>query len=169
MKHDKHTVLTFRLDDLRFALYLDKVDRVIRALSVTSVPEAASSIHGIIDFHGEHIPVVNIRERFGMPQTAIRASDRFIISVWKNRKLAIVVDEVEHLIDISGKNINRVDISAAHVLDGKFKNSGLELIDAISDERGIIIIYDLEKLLGGETIVAVKELFSLIDKEGMHG
>ena len=169
MQHDTHTILTFRLNVLRFALYLHNVDRVIRAMAVASVPKAASSIYGIIDFHGEHIPVVNIRERFGMTQKDISESDRFIISIWKKRKLAVVVDEVERLIDITGQNINRIDVSAAHGLGEKVKNSGLELIDTMSDEEGIIIIYDLEKLLGSETIVAVEELFSLMDKEGLHG
>ncbi len=169
MQHKKHTILTFKLNDLRFAVYLQNVDRVIRAMAVASVPKAAPSIYGIMDFHGEHIPVVNIRARFAMPQKHISASDRFIITVWKNRKLAVAVDEVEQLIETTAKNINRIDISAAHGLDGKFKNSGLELIDAMSDESGIIIIYDLEKLLGSETIVAVEELFSLMDKEGLHG
>lgn len=169
MQHEKHTILSFKLNDLRFAVYLQNVDRVIRATAVASVPKAAPSIHGIMDFHGEHIPVVNIRERFGMPQKDICASDRFIISVWKNRKLAVVVDEVEQLIETTGQNIKRIDVSAALGLDEKVKNSGLELIDTMSDESGIIIIYDLEKLLGSETIVAVEELFSLMDKEGLHG
>ncbi len=169
MQHKKQTILTFRLDDLRFALYLHNVDRVIRAMAVAAVPKAAPSIYGIMDFHGEHIPVVNIRERFGMNQRSICASDRFIISVWKDRKLAVAVDEVEQLVDIAGENINRVDVSAAHALDGKTKNSGLELLEAMSDEGGIILIYDLEKLLGSETIVAVEELFSIIDNEGLNG
>ncbi len=169
MQHKKQTILTFRLNDLRFALYLHNVDRVIRAMAVAPVPKAAPSIYGIMNFHGEHIPVVNIRERFGMPQKTITADDRFIISVWKDRKLAVAVDEVEHLVDTAGKNINRIDVSAAHVLDGKIKNNGLELIEAMSDERGIIIIYDLEKLLGSETIVAVEELFSIIDNGGLNG
>ncbi len=169
MQHDKHTILTFRLDDLRFALYLHNVDRVIRAMAVAPVPKVAPSIYGIMDFHGEHIPVVNIRARFAMPQKHISASDRFIISVWKNRKLAVAVDEVEQLIETTAKNINRLDVSAAHGLDGKFKNSGLELIDAMSDESGIIIIYDLEKLLGSETILAVEKLFSIIDDGSING
>ena len=169
MQHNKQTILTFRLSDMRFALYLQNIDRVIRAIAVATVPKSAPSIYGIMDFHGEHIPVVNIRERFGMPEKGISVGDRFIITIWENRKLAVAVDQVEHLINTSGKNINRVDVSGAYGLNEKVKNSGLELIDTMSDDSGIIIIYDLEKLLGSETIVAVQELFSLMDKEGLHG
>ncbi len=169
MQQKKHTILTFRLNNLRFALYLFNIDRVIRAVAVTAVPKAARSIYGIIDFHGEHIPVVNIRERFAMPSKPISAGDRFIISVWEKRKLAVAVDEVEHLINTAEKSISRVDVSATRDFDKTLKNSGLEIVDSMSDESGIIIIYDLEKLLGRETIIDVKELFSLIDKGDLHG
>lgn len=160
-------ILTFKLGDVRCALNLHNVDTVIRAIAVTTIPKAAQAIYGVIDFHGEHIPVVNIRERFSMSAKDISASDRFIISVWNNRKMAIAVDEVEHPVDISGKEINKVDVSAAYPESKKSINTGLEIIDAVSDEGGIIFIYDLEKLLGSETILAVKELFSIIEKEGL--
>ncbi len=169
MQQKRQKILTFKLDDIHFALYLLNVDRVIRAVSVTNVPKAASTIYGIIDFHGEHIPVVNIRERFGRPPKPIEASDRFIITDWKSRRLAIVVDEVEHLMDTTDKNIHRVDVVTTHGFDGTPNNIGLEIIDTISTEIGIIIIYDLEKLLGTDTIIAIEELFSLIKKENLHG
>ncbi len=169
MLHKRHKILTFKVDDIHFALYLMNVGRVIRAVSITTVPKAAPSLYGLFDFHGEHIPVVNIRERFGRPQKPIKASDRFIITAWKRRKLAIAVDEVEDIIDTTDKNIHRIDVSRTHGLDGTPNNIGLEVIDTISTERGIIIIYDLEKLLGTDTIIAVEELFSLIEKENTDG
>ncbi len=169
MQQDNHIIIAFKLNDVRFALNLRNVDTVIRAIAVTPVPKAAPSIYGIIDLHGEHIPVVNIRERFTMAPKDINASDRFIISVWKNRKMAISVDEVEHPVDISAKEINRVDVSAAYPKGKKRINSGLEVIDAVSDEGGIILIYDLETLLGNETIMAVEEIISMTGNENENG
>lgn len=169
MQYNKQIILSFKLNGQRFGLYLQNAEKVIRAIAVTPVPKAAPSIFGIIDLYGEHIPVVNIRERFSMPPKDINASDRFIISVWKKRKMAIAVDEVGHPVDISGKETNRVDVSAAYPKGQIRVSSGLEVIDAVSDEGGVILIYDLETLLGNETIMAVEEIISMVDNKNGNG
>lgn len=169
MQHIKQKILTFKLDDIHFALYLANVDRVIRAVSVTTVPKAAPAIHGLMDYHGDHIPVVSIRKRFGRTEKEIESNDRFIITVWNKRKLAIVADEVEYLLDTSGEKIQRIDVSTAQINKGSHEELGLDFINTFGTEKGIIIIYDLEKLLGADTIVAVGELFSNLKKESHNG
>ena len=169
MQHKEQKILTFKLDNIRFALYLANVERVIRAVSVTTVPETAPAIHGLMDYHGEHIPVVSIRKRFGRTEKEIEANDRFIITVWNKRKLAIVADEVEYLLDTSGKKIQSIDVSTTQFNKGSHEKLGLDVIKTFGTEKGIIIIYDLEKLLGADTIVAVEELFSNLKKESHNG
>ncbi len=166
MENNKEPILAFSLDNIRFALFLQDVLRVIRAMAVSPVPKAAPSIYGLIDLKGEHIPVVNLRERFGLPKKAISPSDRLIISLWNKRKLAILVDDVDQPKDISRGEVKKLQLPDNHTAKQESKDAGLTVIDTTSDEKGLIIIYDLPKLLGHEIIVAVDLLFSLLEKEG---
>jgi len=59
-------LLPFHLDDQRFAVPLPASVRVERAVAITPLPKAPDIVMGIINFHGQIIPVVNIRSRFNM-------------------------------------------------------------------------------------------------------
>ena len=69
----------FCLDNLRYALRLAAVERATRAAAVTPLPEYAGNILGVINVHGEIIPVVNTRRVFGLPEREIIPDDMFII------------------------------------------------------------------------------------------
>ncbi len=168
MDNHQDNILAFSVDNTRIALYLKDVERVIRAIAHASVPKAAPSLYGIIDLQGEHIPVVNLRERFGMPQRPVTPGDRMIISGWGKKKLAIVVDEVEQPMAIYRSDIKQLELPENQTLKQEMANSGLEIVRTVSDQKGLIIIYDLPKLLGHETILAVDELFSRIKNEDLH-
>src|SRR5688572_3877945 len=56
-------LLAFRIESRSYALRLSHVQRVIRSVDVTPVPETPSCVLGIIDVHGEILPVLNFRRR----------------------------------------------------------------------------------------------------------
>lgn len=55
------------LDGQRYALSLAQVERVIRAVEITPLPQAPEIITGVINVRGRVIPVVDIRKRFRLP------------------------------------------------------------------------------------------------------
>src|SRR5687767_1730159 len=75
----QHLVI-FILDDQRYALPLSAVERVVRAVEVTPVPQGPKGIVGVINVEGEVVPVVNTRRKFGLPERGIETSDQFVIA-----------------------------------------------------------------------------------------
>ena len=61
-------LVNFNLDDQKYALFLSAVIRIIRVVEITSLPKAPEIVLGVINMHGQIIPVSNIRERFQLPQ-----------------------------------------------------------------------------------------------------
>ena len=59
-------ILVFALDEPRYALPLSAVERVVRAVEITPLPNAPAIIQGAINVQGAIIPVVNIRESFSL-------------------------------------------------------------------------------------------------------
>ncbi len=140
MEEKSQEVLTFYIEKQRFAIDINNIDRIIRAVAITKLTDAPSFIEGVIDYYGEIIVVINLRKRLGYSIEELKLSDRFVIVKTSNKKLALIVDEVEKLLTPNSK-----DVYKAKDLD-----AGMQFIKVVREDDGIIFIYDLEKLLNKE-------------------
>jgi purine-binding chemotaxis protein CheW len=134
-------VLVFAIDGLQFALRVGAVERVVRAVYITPLPAAPASVIGVIDVHGRIMPVADIRKRLGLPQRDIRLTDHFIIARTFYRPVALVVDEVAGILEVS----DQVVVPSREILRDF---DGVEGAIRLSSE--IILIYDLSQFLSIE-------------------
>jgi purine-binding chemotaxis protein CheW len=155
----KETLLCFDVDNQRFAVPVSVVERIIRAVAVTHVPDAKDIFYGMMDFHGQVIPVINLRKRFNLTKKPLEVIDRFLIAKTEAKRFALVVDQVEGIIKVTSQDINNIEMPADDKLKHHAGQLGLEIMKFVSDEKGIIIIYDIEKLLGSEAAIEIHEFF----------
>lgn len=135
-------LMLFRLEGRRYALPLDAVDRVIRALAVTSVPETPRFVLGLVNLAGRLLPVISLRACLRMPDRPVRPEDQFLIARTSRLTLAVVVDEVEGLIAID-------DSETVAVQDAlPMEKSHLNRLGRIGGD--IVLICELEELLSSE-------------------
>lgn len=87
-------LLVFSLDDRRYALPLSVVERVVRAVEVTSVPDAPTTVKGLINVQGEVMPAIDMRGCLGLPEREVRLSDHLIVIRSDDRAAALMVDQV---------------------------------------------------------------------------
>lgn len=88
------SLFCFSLDDRILALPLETVIRVVLSVEVTPLPDTPEIVAGVISYHGELIPVVDLRVRFDAPRQEITISDRFILIRTPRRTLAIIASGV---------------------------------------------------------------------------
>lgn len=131
-------LLKFSLADQQYALFLDSVDRVVRSVEVTPLPDAPQSVLGVVDVQGQIFPVLNIRKRFGIPDKEIDLTDQLIIARTMRRTVVLLVDRVNGVIEHSEHEI----------FDAKKVIPCMEYIEGIVKfEDGMILIHDLDKFL----------------------
>lgn len=134
-------IVLFSLDEPRYALYLNSVERVIHAVAITPLPNSLAKVMGIINVQGEIVPVIDIRKIFRLPSHELNIDDQFIIAKTSKRKVVLVVDSV---------------IGVSELLNHKIKDPEktlpfAEYLNGISIfENNIILITDLEKFLSLE-------------------
>ncbi len=131
-------VVLFSLDEPRYALHLSQVDRVVPSMEMTPLPGAPEIIWGVVNFHSEIIPVVNIRKLFGLPHREVGVDDQFVIVSTEKRRLVLVVDYVTDVAELSDSQITDPDdtMPFTDVL------SGITVY-----KQHIVLISDLEKFL----------------------
>lgn len=140
MRNQPSDVFRFTIEEIHLAIPLSTVDRVIRSVSVATVPNAPAVIHGIIDYYGLLVPVINLRYRLKLQNLPVRAGDIFILADTPLRKLALVADTAEGVVAPLAN-----DMVTAASLDKGFEADGM-----LRRDDGIILIYDLEKFLSPE-------------------
>ncbi len=138
-------LLVFSLDDQRYALHLCSVDRVVRAVEVTPLPDAPEIVLGIINLQGRIIPAINMRKRFLLPEKELFPSDQFIISSSPRRTYALVVDAALFVVKCPGGSI----VHATEILP---RMGPVEGVLILAD--GMVLISDLDRFLSlGEEAV----------------
>jgi purine-binding chemotaxis protein CheW len=134
-------LVTFSLDDRKFAVPLASVVRVERVVAVTPLPQAPAVITGIVDFHGQVVPVADIRRRFGIPSRPVELKDRLLLLTTRKLPIAFLVDVVE----------GAVEVPADWLVDTETVLTGLEYVRGILQlEDGMILIHDPETFLSLE-------------------
>lgn len=134
-------LVVFSLDELRYALHLFTVERIIASVAATSLPKAPDIVLGVINVHGNILPLLNLRKRFNLPEKEMDLSDQIIIAHISRRTVALVVDEVLSVIDISPQEM----ITAEEIVPG------MEYIEGVTKLKdGMILIHDLDKFLSLE-------------------
>lgn len=94
-------LLVFTLGEERYALPLATVERIVRAVEVTPLPQAPEIVLGVINAQGRIIPVVDVHRRFRLPAHVRRLDDRFIIARTARRLVALAADEVVGIREIT--------------------------------------------------------------------
>ncbi|MBI5570212.1 MAG: purine-binding chemotaxis protein CheW [Desulfomonile tiedjei] len=158
MTENKQLVV-FSLDGQHYALNLTCVERIVRAVEVTHVPDAPETILGVINVEGEIIPVVNTRRRLGLPDREIELQDLFIIIRHNAQRLALLGDEVMPVLEIPAQQV----VASDRVLPGSGYVQGVAKLD-----EGMVIVLTVEKMLSFDQRARLDAAIGVLE-EGTHG
>ncbi len=133
--------IVFGLDEQRYALRLSSVERTVRMVEITPLPEAPEIVLGVIDVHGEVVPVLNIRKRFRLPERAPGLADQLIMARTTRRSVALVADAVIDVVALSEDEL----IKPATILQR------LEYVEGVARlGDGMVFIHDQDAFLSLE-------------------
>ncbi len=149
---DSKLANVFLINDQQYAITIESIIQIVRAVEVTIVPQAPPFIMGVVDYHGQIIPVMNIRYCLGLESKEVNVNDRFLILQTPKRIVAIVVDEIKDVI-----TIDEVEKIKSTSLSDKIDFGYL-----IRLESGIVFIYDIERLISPENEEAIKLMLESI-------
>jgi purine-binding chemotaxis protein CheW len=136
--NEKNQLVIFNLDEQRFALNISAVERVVRAVEITPLPKAPEIVIGIINMHGQVIPVFNIRKRFRLPDREIRLNDQLIIAHTSKRNVVLLVDTVGEIFEHMQEEI----VYPSTILPVT------EYVEGVAKlEDGIVLIHNLDTFL----------------------
>lgn len=146
--------LIFSLAGEQYGIEILKVKEIIGMMPITPVPLAPGSVKGVINLRGKVIPVVDLRQRFALPEAA--ATERTCTVVVEIRSgstvlpMGVIVDSVSVVL-----RIKESDIEVPQSFTGRFKT---EYILGIAKMDGDIkILLDIGKILALQDSTAAEK------------
>lgn len=130
-------ILIFEIAASRYGVPAAKVRELLRAVSVTPLPNAPRFVEGIINVRGELIPVVDLAARFGLPNRPISHTDHLIVVWTGEHTVAIRAERASHLVRVEARQIEPVD---RHV-PGMRSREGVAMLS-----EGLVLLIEPEKL-----------------------
>jgi len=141
--------LTFSLGAEEYGLEIIKVREIIGYIDVTAVPQTPHHVKGVINLRGQVIPVVDLRAKFGMETAEV--TEKTCIIVVETRQgsrtfsTGIVVDRVQEVLDIAGK-----DIEEPPQFDSTVDTNFILGMGKIADS--VKILLDINRVLGSDDL-----------------
>ncbi|MFZ4860027.1 MAG: chemotaxis protein CheW [Desulfuromonadaceae bacterium] len=145
--------LTFTLADEVFAVDVARVREILEMPSITKVPQVPDFMLGVINLRGCVVPVIDLRQKFGMQETAQTVNTCIIVVEvamdGENIVLGSLADSVQEVIEMEPAQIE----AAPHI----GTNLKTDFIKGMGKHDGrFVMILDIDKVFSSDELSAVQ-------------
>jgi purine-binding chemotaxis protein CheW len=143
--------VTFCLDGTEFAVPIEQVMRIAPLVKSTRVPRAPAFLEGVINLHGDIVPIVDLKKRFQLAGTPYDDEARIIVVQVDGQRVGLIVDAVTEILWIRAAAIEPPPAMVADI-------GGVYLTGVATQDDRLFIVLDLSRVLTTEEIGELEEL-----------
>ena len=144
---ERMQLLTFMLNNVRFGIPVDDVESIETRMSVVGVPNAPAHIEGIVNLHGDIVPICNLADYFGYPKQDIK---NVIVASMNGMKIGLEVESVREIIDVNEKQV----IPMPTIMNANQSCFN----DVASYDKQLIVMFEVSKLMPQSEQQGIKQL-----------
>ncbi len=152
-----NSYVSFSLGNRFFALSLKYVDRAVRMVSITPVPDTPIWMAGVINLHGKVIPVLNLRRRLGLSDRQAVVDDHILIIQAQGQSMGVMVDQVTEVLEVPQHQMETASTSLSRTLptEAVIRRNGdlilaLDVTWLLQTEGELETIENLSEILAAE-------------------
>ncbi|EPG67417.1 chemotaxis protein CheW [Leptospira wolffii] len=132
--------LTFEVDKEVFGIDILHIHEILKPVPITRIPNVDPYILGVINLRGEIIPIMDLKELFGLGFCDILPSTRIIVVVYGEKRGGLLVDSVKQVVKVHKDKVNQAD--------EELSVNYSELIESVSQfEDSLILNLNLSMLM----------------------
>ena len=143
--------IVFMLNEQKFGFDVLNSREIITADDLTSIPESADFIQGVINLRDKIIPIIDLHKRFKLQDEIKTEDDKVIIISVNNTLIGLGVKQVEEIQRIESKKISQ----APEITQG-INQDYIQGIARLNDK--LIILIDIDSIFSTKEIRQIKNL-----------
>lgn len=150
-----HKYLTFMLAGEGYGISIQKVKEINEMMAITPIPESPSYMKGIVNLRGKIVPVIDLRERFGMTASPSTKDNRNCIIVCeietegKKHPTGLIVDAVS---DVSEIKPDQIEENVA--LGARVRSDYIVGIAKVNNQ--VKILLNIDKVLTADEVALMQ-------------
>ena len=145
--------LTFTLADEVFAVDVARVREILEITSITKVPQVPDFMRGVINLRGCVVPVIDLRLKFAMEETAQTVNTCIIVVEvmmdGENIVLGALADSVQEVIEMEPSQIEAAPHIGTHLRTEFIRGMG-------KHDGRFVMILDIDKVFSSVEMLAVQ-------------
>lgn len=146
--------LTFKLGEEVYALDVAKVREILEVTGITRVPQTPDYMRGVINLRGSVVPVMDLRLKFGMAETAQTVNTCIIVVEVELDGETLVVgalaDSVQEVFDLEPEQIEPPPRIGTRLKTDFIKGVGCR-------EGILLMILDIDRIFSSDDLVQTVE------------
>jgi|SRR6056297_903301 len=150
-----HQYLTFQLDREWYGIEVSRIEEVLEYQPITRVPKMPESMRGVINVRGNIVPVVDLRQKFGLAISEVTVDTCIIVlevaAEGETIRIGTIADTVEEVVEIVPEQIE-----PAPKIGTKMDTYSIEGIGKL--DAKFVVILDTDKIFTTEDIGQAAEL-----------
>lgn len=127
----------FELAGRRYALPVVHVREVLPRATIVPVPDAPASLVGVLRLRGELVPVIDLRQRLGLPCTEPQLRQRIIVALVGSCAVGMVADAVEGLVPLDDGVRSAMSFGPGSLVQG-----------VVETAAGVVTVLDAAAVMG---------------------
>ncbi|GIP36833.1 chemotaxis protein CheW [Paenibacillus sp. J31TS4] len=144
-------VIVFALGTEEYGIQVEQVRTIERMLPMTRVPKTPAFIKGVVNLRGVVTPVIDLRSRFGLPESEYTDATRIVVVKVNDMEVGFIVDSAN---DVT--SVNEDNITDPPEIVGGIKAKYLRGIARISEEK-LLVLLNLEEVLNKKEIIQLEQ------------
>lgn len=132
-------LLTFMLGDVKYGIELARVQSIEQNMQIVSVPNSLPYIQGIMNLHGNVIPVYSLPVKFNYTNAKI---ENIIVVEVNGMQIGFEVCKVQEILNVSDSDV--------HAMPELIKQSQNCFSEVAKSNRNLIVTLDVERLITEE-------------------
>jgi purine-binding chemotaxis protein CheW len=150
MKTEVTKLVTFQLGMDLFAADVFAVERVLRYMPPSSVPDVPEWIEGVMDYRDKVIPIVDMRRRIELAEASITPETRILVLTTSGGWVGAIVDTVHEVAVVP-----TASVAAPPAL---FRGLSAEFVRGIAKVREqLVVVLDVERVLTSADRIAFEQ------------
>lgn len=136
-------VVFFSIDQGKYAMNIENVERIIGYSNVTPLPETSDYVLGIISYQEKILPIIDLNQRFYNNPLEYNETNKILVIQLEGYKLGLLVDEVKEIKSIDDDTIEK----SSEIIEGI---SPEYIKGLIKRDDEIIILLEAEEIFKGD-------------------
>lgn len=149
--------VTFSLNEEEYAFDALNVREIIEFGNVTKVPHLPDFFKGVINLRGTIIPVVDLKQKFGMESGNYQKHTCVIVTEFSKGVMGVIVDAVSDVMYLADESI-----SSTPSFGTKIRTDFIKGMGKVGDR--LVLMLDIDKVLTEEEALMVSEQLT-VDKQ----